>query len=69
MSPQEKLNNSYNEELTYLDSIIKMLNNHVVMNRNMDVNGLDCLGRAYMRREQVLKEQIWAEEGKPLATT
>lgn len=60
MNLEERLNNSYNEELNYLDSMIRILNQNITVSRNMDVNIFNCLGKAYIRREEILKSQIAA---------
>lgn len=62
MNPRERLNNSYNEELIYLDNIIRTLTTNVTVNRNLDIGIINALSAAFVRREQVLKSQIYQRD-------
>lgn len=66
MNPQERLDNSYIEELTYLDNIIKNFTTLVAINRNVDISIINALSAAYKRREQVLLSVIRGPVGAVL---
>ena len=66
MTPQEKLDASYTEELIYLDNIIKLFTTQITVNRNLDIGIINALSAAYSRREHVLKSQIPIIDERPV---